>query len=223
MSRGSHRVCGWRRNQRPGRTEESQAIAAAAATIEEYKLAVIRDAFPDSMLLNRKERAILDGGLGAGDEYDEIGGGGVTLGGGSRVFRTGGIRDGIADVSTQDRSNLRGPYRSKAEADSNISRMSFISASGGGGIFHQIADLDGRVDKRKLLAYMSKAVTGDSKGRSRYSPTREWYARSTPAACSAPIARPHRARAVVHLGGVACGRPLAVRGGRRLVSTRAQK
>eukprot|EP01047_Picozoa_sp_COSAG01_P132994 COSAG01_NODE_62942_length_282_cov_0.830601_1_plen_56_part_10 len=45
-------------------------MAAVIATVEDYKIAEQYRDFPDSMLLNRRERAKLDGGLGAGDEDD---------------------------------------------------------------------------------------------------------------------------------------------------------
>ena len=46
-------------------------MAGVIATVEAFKLAERLREFPDSMLLNRRERTALDGGLGAGDDFDE--------------------------------------------------------------------------------------------------------------------------------------------------------
>ena len=49
-----------------GRSPSAQLLAAAAATIEEFKLAALTDDFSDSMLLNQPELALLDGRTRAG-------------------------------------------------------------------------------------------------------------------------------------------------------------
>ena len=63
-----HLVDGRAEHHIDGRSPSAQLLAAVAATIEDHKLAVLTDDFPDSMLLNCRERAILDGGVGAGED-----------------------------------------------------------------------------------------------------------------------------------------------------------
>ena len=51
-----------------GNSPSSCVLAAVTATLEDFKLAALTDEFPDSMLLDRHERALLNASMGAGLE-----------------------------------------------------------------------------------------------------------------------------------------------------------
>jgi hypothetical protein len=109
--------------ERPGRNEEVQVMAAVIATVEDYKIAEQYRDFPDSMLLNRRERAKLDGGLGAGDEDD------------------------------LDETHLISPTRQGRYRRKPTSPLASRSDSQGRGIFGKMADPNGVVRKEVSLSY----------------------------------------------------------------------
>lgn len=88
------------------------------------------------MLLNRRERAMVDGGIGAGDD---------------------------TTFPTPANDSVRGPYRSLGLSAVDAMSNTYVPRSGG--IFHAIAGKDDRVSKEALLGYLARIVRGKRRKR----------------------------------------------------------